>query len=67
MLDAKIIGKRLRELRGNLSRKKVADIIGVSVSALSMYELGERIPRDEVKVKIAELYGKSVGAIFFNY
>ena len=65
-MDMKVIGKRLRELRGNLSRKKVADIIGVSVSALAMYECGERIPRDEVKIKIAELYGKSVGAIFFN-
>lgn len=65
-MDMKVIGKKLRELRGNLSRKKVADIIGVSVSSLAMYENGERIPRDEVKIKIAELYGKSVGTIFFN-
>jgi transcriptional regulator with XRE-family HTH domain len=65
MPDAKDVGQRLRTLRGNLSRRKVAELCGISVSALTMYENGERMPRDEVKVKLAELYGKSVGAIFF--
>ena len=46
MLDAKEIGCRLRELRGNISRETVADAVGISVSAISMYENGERIPRD---------------------
>lgn len=59
------IGRRLKELRGNLPRKTVATICGISVSALSMYENGDRVPRDEVKVKLAKLYGKSVQSIFF--
>jgi len=66
MPDIKVVGKRLRELRGNLSRRKVAEICGISVSALAMYESGARMPRDEIKVKLAELYGRSVGSIFFT-
>lgn len=66
MLSAKEIGKRLYDLRGSLSREEVAKAIGVSVSAISMYENGERIPRDSVKIKIAEFYEKTVQEIFFD-
>ena len=31
-----------------------------------MYENGERIPRDETKIKIAAYYGKTVEEIFFT-
>lgn len=66
MLSAKEIGKRLYKLRGNIPREDVANAIGVSVSAVSMYENGERVPRDSVKVKIAEFYKKTVQEIFFD-
>lgn len=66
MLDAKEIGRRLRKLRGNTSREIVADAVGISVSAISMYENGERIPRDVVKVELASYYRKSVQEIFFD-
>ena len=59
------IGKRLRDLRGNIPRAEAAKAIGVSVSALTMYENGQRIPRDQIKVKIAEYYHSTVGEIFF--
>ena len=59
------IGKRLRDLRGNIPRAEAAKAIGVSVSALTMYENGQRIPRDQIKVKIAEYYHRTVGEIFF--
>lgn len=65
-MDAKVIGARLLELRGNRSREKVARDLGVSISAISMYENGERIPRDEIKLKIANYYKKSVQEIFFD-
>lgn len=65
MPEMKTIGERLRQLRGNISRKKVAEICGISVSALAMYENGERMPRDEVKIKLAALYGRSVGSLFY--
>ena len=65
MLEAEEIGRRLRKLRGNASRENVADAVGISVSAISMYENGERIPRDVIKVELASYYRKSVQEIFF--
>ena len=64
-MDAKKIGERLTILRGTKSLTTVAQAVGVSVSALSMYENGLRIPRDEVKVRIAEYYNSSIQEIFF--
>lgn len=66
MLDAKIIGERLRELRGEKSVAAVANAVGVSASAISNYEAGDRIPRDEVKVRLAKYYKTSVEKIFFK-
>lgn len=66
MPDAAAIGATLRELRGNLSRLTVASACGISVSALTMYETGQRVPRDEIKVKLARFYGKAVETIFFK-
>lgn len=64
-MDKTKIGKRLRSLRGNTPMAKVADDIGVSISALSMYENGDRIPRDEIKLKLAAYYRRTVDEIFF--
>lgn len=65
-MDAIKIGKRLAELRGKKTQEEVASALGISTSTLSMYECGERIPRDTIKVKIAKYYKKSVQAIFFT-
>ena len=46
--------------------KGIAKALGISTSALSMYECGNRIPRDEIKVKMSKLYGKSIEEIFFT-
>lgn len=59
------IAKRLIDLRGSKSQSEVANAVEISVSALSMYECGERIPRDEVKLKLAKYYNKSVEELFF--
>ena len=48
------------------SREEVAKAIGISVSAISMYENGERIPRDSIKIKLAAYFNKSVQEIFFD-
>lgn len=65
-MNADLIAKRLVELRGNIPRELVAKECEITVSALSNYENGIRIPRDEVKLKIAKFYKKSVESIFFN-
>ena len=65
-MDSVLIGKKLAELRGDKTQEEVAKAIGISTSALSMYERGERIPRDSIKIEIAKYYKKSVQSIFFN-
>lgn len=60
------IGKKLVELRGEKSQETVAKAVGISVSAIGMYEKGNRIPRDEIKIKLAKYFGKSVQEIFFT-
>ncbi len=65
-MQPKVIGKRLLELRGEKSQAEVAQAVGISDSALSMYECGERIPRDSVKVKLAQYYKTTVQKIFFD-
>ena len=65
-LNNELIAQRLIELRGNKSRETVAKACGISVSALAMYEQGERIPRDDIKIKLAKYYKRSVNFIFFT-
>lgn len=60
------MGNALKEARGTMSRREVAGKLGISLSALSMYESGERTPRDELKVRMAKLYNTTVGRLFFN-
>lgn len=59
-------GMKLKALRGERSQQAVADEVGITKSALSMYERDERTPRDEVKIKLANYYGETVQAIFFS-
>lgn len=59
-------GDKLRELRGKRSREETARAVGVSVSAIAMYENEERSPRDEIKLKLADFFGKTVQEIFFT-
>jgi putative transcriptional regulator len=65
-MDRAQIAKKLMDLRGDKSREEVANAINISVSALQMYENAQRIPKDEIKVKIAEYYSVSVQSIFFE-
>lgn len=68
MPDNKTVGDRIKALREkkNYSQETLAKMIGVAVSTICMYETGERSPRDEIKVKIANALGKSVNYIFFR-
>jgi DNA-binding XRE family transcriptional regulator len=65
-MNSKKIGKKLVELRGEKSRQEVAIGLKISYSALQMYENGERIPRDEIKIKLAKYYHSTVQDIFFD-
>jgi transcriptional regulator with XRE-family HTH domain len=65
VLDKKKIANKLVELRGNKSQAEVARDLEISNSAIAMYENGERIPRDDIKLKIANYYKKRIDEIFF--
>lgn len=66
-MNNKAIARTLIELRNGKSRESVAKACEISVSALAMYEQGERIPRDDIKVRLANYYNCSVNHIFFAH
>lgn len=61
-------GTKLKALRQQrkMTQKQVADELEITKSALAMYERDERVPRDEVKIRIARYYGETVDALFFS-
>ena len=65
-MDRKRIGGRLLQLRGPRSQEEVAAALHIRQSTLAMYESGARMPRDEIKLRLARYYGCSVDAIFFG-
>ena len=60
-------GEKLRKLRGNRSMDEIATAVGISRSAVSMYENEERVPRDDIKIKLARFFETTVDAIFFDF
>ena len=65
-MDTQGTSKILKELRGERSQREVADKVGISVSALGMYETGKRTPKDPIKKRLAAFYGRTVEEIFFT-
>ena len=63
------IANKLKDLRvlKNKTQHEVAGDLGISRSAIDNYERGIRVPRDEIKVKLANYYGVGVESIFFNH
>lgn len=66
MPDKKVVGDRLRKLRGAKTLAEVGKDLDVTSMAISLWENGERTPSDDMKVKIAAYYNVSVTDIFFN-
>ena len=66
MLDKRKIADKLIALRGATPREIVASECKISLRALISYETAARIPRDEVKIRIANYYGQDVRDIFFT-
>ncbi|MBO5969522.1 MAG: helix-turn-helix transcriptional regulator [Clostridia bacterium] len=65
-MNGKRIGEKLVALRGERTQAEVATAVGISTSALAMYETGHRIPRDEIKLKLAVFYSTTVQVLFFE-
>lgn len=66
-MNKKAMGEKLRSLRKEKHKTvmEVATACGISQSALTMYENGERVPRDEIKMRLADYYKRTVQTIFF--
>ena len=58
------IAEKLRNLRGDKPKQIVASAVGITTKALTQYENGGRIPRDEIKLRLADYYQTTVNAIF---
>lgn len=67
-MDKVKIGQRLAELRkqNGKSAVEVAAAVNISQSALCQYETGARVPRDDIKIRLAKHYGVPVETIFFT-
>ena len=61
------IGDTLRALRIAKGKtiSEAAHDIGVTPSALSMYESNARVPRDNIKVAISDYYKRPIQKIFY--
>lgn len=61
-------GRKLKSARMNcgLSRKQVADLIGVSCAMIGHYETGERMPSLPILVKLSAHYKVSIDFLLDN-
>ena len=62
----KEINLTMKRLRGDKSQKKVAEELEIPVSTYAMIELGNRFPRPELQLKLANYFGLTVDELFFN-
>ena len=58
MPDRVKVGQRLRALRGSRTLEDVANALEVSTMAVSLWERGERMPNDTMKVKDTAMSNK---------
>lgn len=66
MIQKETTGTILRKLRGDRTQEEIAAALGITKSSWGMYERDERVPRDEVKIRIAKFFGKSVEELFYT-
>lgn len=64
----KEIGSRIKKLRtdSNLTMKQLAKKIGISESTVCCYEYNKRIPKDDIKVKLAKFFNVTVEELFYK-
>lgn len=66
-MDREKVAERLRKLREerHWTKKYVSRMLGCGYSTVCSWEYGDKVPNDEMKVQISELYGVPV-TIFFD-
>lgn len=68
ILEGNYIADNLRYLRKKkgVTQTEVAKALGIPTTTYNAYETGQNVPRDEMKVKIADYFDRSVQFIFFK-
>ena len=63
----KPVAERIRDARKakGYSVEELAKACGITDSAVQMYECGQRIPRDSIKIVMADRLGMTVQDLFF--
>lgn len=63
----KSVADRIKEARieKGFSQAELAAACNISDSAIQMYESGQRVPRDSIKVALSAALGKPVQDLFF--
>jgi transcriptional regulator with XRE-family HTH domain len=66
--ELRVIGQRLRKLRNNKKQtiREASAAMHIGKSALSNYEAGLQMPRDKVKVILADYYDVDICDLFFT-
>lgn len=67
-MDSSKIAERLKALRAKTGKTQdeVAQELGITRTAYENYEIGRRIPRDAIKMRIAEYYDTDIVTLFFD-
>ena len=67
-MDRLYVGSKIRMLRRKkkLTQKELAKLVDVSPASIAAYETGDKIPRDDVKEKMAKVLDSTVTFIFFE-
>ena len=61
------VGKRLKELRlkAKKTQDEIANDVGITRGAYSMYERGQRTPSPDLMIGLANAFGRTVQHVFF--
>lgn len=65
MPDRATIGERLKKLRGDRTLEEIGKALNVTSMAVSLWERGERIPSDDMKMKISIFYDVPITDLFY--
>ena len=63
----KTVAERIKDARKvkGCTVEELAKACGITDSAVQMYECGQRIPRDSIKILMADYFGMTVQELFF--
>lgn len=65
-MNKKEIGAKLKILRGERTQQEVAENIGVCKALISLYESGQRLPSDRIKIRLSEFYQVGIVELFYS-